>query len=377
MQNVLFETDNTAVKTQGIKYAGSKLKLLPQILTLTRKTGAKTVLDGFSGSTRVSQALAQSGYAVTSNDIAVWSETLARCYLCNKKSPAEYKELIDHLNNTPSKDGWFTSHYGGLPNDGSAIQKDGLKRPWQIHNTRKLDGIREEIDKLNLDNVTKSVALTSLMLAMDEVESTLGHFSSYLAEWSSRSYKMMKMQVPQLFCNENQHTVFRNDIFETIRSRHFDLAYLDPPYGSNNEKMPPSRVRYCAYYHVWTSICLNDKPNVFGKAKRRVDSSDTKSCSVFEEFRKGDNGHFIAVGAIDKLIQSVDAKYIILSYSSGGRATAGELSETLNRSGTLLETVEIAYKMNVMADMKWTNEWTRDVSKPNREFLFLLKKYKP
>jgi adenine-specific DNA-methyltransferase len=375
MQNVLFDTGNVTVpKTQGIKYAGSKLKLLPQILNLVRKTGAKTVLDGFSGSTRVSQALAQSGYTVTSNDIAIWSETLARCYLCNQKSPKEYQELIDHLNNVPSQDGWFTRHYGGLPKDGSAIQTDGLKRPWQIHNTRKLDGIREEIDKLNLDIVTKSIALTSLMLAMDDVESTLGHFSSYLAEWSPRSYKMMTMRVPQLFRNENQHTIFRNDIFDTIKDRTFDLAYLDPPYGSNNEKMPPSRVRYCAYYHVWTSICLNDKPKVFGKAKRRIDSSDTKSSSVFEEFRKGNNGRFLAVEAIENLIRSVKAKYVILSYSSGGRATAEELSETLNRSGTLLETLEIDYKMNVMADMAWTNEWIRDVSKPNREFLFLLEK---
>ena len=78
--------------------------------------------------------------------------------------------------------------------------------------------------------------------------------------------------------------------------------------------------------------------------------------------------------AIEKLIELVKAKYIILSYSSGGRATAEELSETLNRSGTLLETIEIDYKMNVMADMKWTNEWTRDASKPNREFLFLMEK---
>jgi adenine-specific DNA-methyltransferase len=66
-------------RTQGIKYAGSKLKLLPRILNLIGRTDAKVILDGFSGSTRVSQALAQSGYTVTSNDIAVWSETLARC----------------------------------------------------------------------------------------------------------------------------------------------------------------------------------------------------------------------------------------------------------------------------------------------------------
>jgi adenine-specific DNA-methyltransferase len=364
----------TIPKTQGIKYAGSKLKLLPQILQLIAPLEVETILDGFAGSTRVSQAFAQSGYTVTSNDIAVWSQVLATCYLKNRKQPNEYKELIEHLNNVPAEDGWFTQYYGGLPNDGSAIQTDGFKRPWQIHNTRKLDGIRNEIDRLNLNKQVQAVMLTSLMLAMDEVDSTLGHYSSYLADWSPRSYKMMAMKVPQLFVNDKEHTVLQGDIFETITNRQFDLAYFDPPYGSNNEKMPPSRVRYCAYYHIWTSVCLNDKPKLFGKVKRRKDSSDVESASVFEEFRKGKNGRFLAVEAIEKLLKNVNARYILLSYSSGGRATAEELSETLNSNGTLLESIEVNYKKNVMADMKWTNEWTADAEKPNREFLFLLEK---
>ncbi|MDR3183193.1 MAG: DNA adenine methylase [Planctomycetaceae bacterium] len=375
IQQTLFHNGFIAIpKTQGIKYAGSKLKLLPKILELTAQSGVKTVLDGFSGSTRVSQALAQSGYTVTSNDIAVWSEVIATCYLKNQKLPGEYKELIDHLNAVPATDGWFSKHYGGLPNGGSALQDDGLKRPWQIHNTRKLDAVREEIDRLHLDIVTKCVALTSLMLAMDEVDSTLGHYVSYLSDWSPRSYKMMHLRVPQLFRNEKQHTVLCNDIFETVKGSSFDLAYFDPPYGSNNEKMPPSRVRYSSYYHIWTSVCLNDKPEIFGKAKRRVDTSDTASSSVFEEFRQGSNGRFLAVAAIDKLIQTVNAKYILLSYSSGGRATAEEIYETLHKNGNLLETVEIDYKKNVMADMKWTHEWTADAAKPNKELLFLLEK---
>ena len=46
-----------APPTEGVKYAGSKLKLIPYILRLIKKVDAKTVLDGFSGTTRVSQAL--------------------------------------------------------------------------------------------------------------------------------------------------------------------------------------------------------------------------------------------------------------------------------------------------------------------------------
>jgi adenine-specific DNA-methyltransferase len=360
--------------TEGIKYAGSKLKLLPYILQLIRKVDAKTILDGFSGTTRVSQALVKSGYTVLANDIAVWSEVFGSCYLLNKKTPADYQELIDHLNNVKPIDGWFTEHYGGQPNGGRAVQNDGFKKPWQIHNTRKLDAIREEIDRLSLPSVDKAVALTSLILALDEVDSTLGHFVSYLQDWSPRSYNELVLKVPNVFVNEKKHKVFRQDIFDLVKEIGADLAYFDPPYGSNNEKMPPSRVRYASYYHLWTTICLNDRPKLFGKAKRRKDTSDVVAGSIFEEFRRNSSGKFIAVEAIDRLIKSTNARWILLSYSSGGRATAEELNQVLTETGKILDFVEVDYKKNVMADMKWTNEWLRDSQQPHREFLFLIEK---
>lgn len=373
--NLLFEELNTVTPpTEGIKYAGSKLKLLPQILSLCDGLDVETVLDGFSGSTRVSQAFAQLDYSVIASDRSVWSYTLGNCYLKNKAAKSEYQELIDHLNATPGYDGWFTENYGGLDYDGGAIQPDGSKKPWQSKNTRKLDGIRDEIDRLQLDELTKSVALTSLILAMDKVDSTLGHFTSYLKKWSPRSYNDMKLVVPKLFINEKENRVLKGDIFETLSDINCDLAYFDPPYGSNNEKMPPSRVRYSSYYHVWTSIIENDRPALFGAAGRREDTRDTNSSSVFEEFRKDSSGQFIAINAIKKLITEVKSKYVALSYSSGGRATAEELNQILKSNGNILKVIEVDYKKNVMAGMKWTDEWLRDAEEPHREFIFLLEK---
>jgi adenine-specific DNA-methyltransferase len=42
-----------APPTEGIKYAGSKLKLIPHILQMVKSVDAHTVLYGFSGTTRV------------------------------------------------------------------------------------------------------------------------------------------------------------------------------------------------------------------------------------------------------------------------------------------------------------------------------------
>ena len=363
-----------APSTEGIKYAGSKQKLLPHILSLARKVSPETVLDAFAGTTRVSQAFAQTGYTVVANDVAAWSAVFASCYLLNQHSKAHYAPLIEHLNSLPPVDGWFTEHYGGDPGNGCSVGLDGLKKPWQRQNTQRLDAIRTEIDQLQVSAIERTVLLTNLIRALDEVDSTLGHYASYLNEWSPSSFKQLHLKVPSLLPKTAPHSVHQRDIFDLIPSVEVDLAYLDPPYGSNNEKMPPSRVRYGAYYHVWTSVVQNDQPPVFGKAKRRADTSDTLSASIFEEFRRNGQSQLIAVEAIRQTLATIRARHIILSYSSGGRATAQELNQVILENGRLLEVVEVDYRRNVMAGMRWTNEWIRDAEEPNREFLFLVEK---
>lgn len=353
-------------KTEGIKYAGSKLKILPYIFEMVNQLkDVETVLDGFSGTTRVSQAFAQLGYSTSSNDISVWSEVFATCYLISNRTNAYYQELIDYLNNLQGVDGWFTENYGG-----SELE---LKKPFQLKNTRKLDAIRDEIDNLNLIWEDKCMLLTSLIYAMDKVDSTLGHYAAYLSDWSPRSFKDLVMKLPLRFTLQGNNKVYRDDIFNTVSKNQFDLVYFDPPYGSNNEKMPPSRVRYASYYHLWTTIIQHDKPTLFGKANRREDSRDLLSASVFEEFRKSESGDFLAMKALSRLIEETNAHYMLLSYSSGGRATKQQLIDMISNSGKLLEIKMINYQKNVMSSMRSTNEWINNEEKHN-EYLFLMEK---
>ena len=359
------KSNKKKIETYGIKYTGSKLKILPYILDIVKELkDVKTVLDGFAGTTRVSQALAASGYEVTVNDISIWSKTFANCFLVAKKPDEFYQKYIDELNSLAGKEGWFTKTYSA----------ENLKKaPFQTKNLMKLDAIRERIDEYDLEPVDKDVLLTSLVFALDKVDSTIGHFASYLSEWSPRSYNDLVLTMPKLMRCEQPIKVFDSDIFKILEDNEWDLAYFDPPYGSNNEKMPPSRVRYASYYHIWKTVILNDKPDLFGAVGRREDSKDIIAGSRFEEFRKDDSGHYLATEAIRELAYKTKAKYLLFSYSNGGRATKQELLDIFNEVGTIIKVVEIDYKMNVMSGMQWTYEWLNEERK-NVEYLFLVKK---
>lgn len=351
-------------ETEGIKYAGSKLKILPFILDMAGKLPVTSVLDAFSGTTRVAQAFSKMGYDTTANDISVWSKVFATCYLLSAKADSFYAPYIEELNALKGYRGWFSQHYGGEDETG--------KKPFQMKNTMRLDAIRDRIEEYNLAWEDKCVLLTSLIHALDAVDNTLGHYAAYLSGWSERSHRDIVLKLPRRPVLTTKNKVIQGDAFEAVKTYH-DLAYLDPPYGSNNEKMPPSRVRYAAYYHLWKTIILNDRPVLFGKANRREDTRDTASPSVFEAYRKNDSGKHIAMQAIQTLIEQTNAHFILLSYGSGGRATKEELYDILHSNGKVIAAREINYKKNVMSHMRWTHEWVNSDG-DYKEYLFLLEK---
>lgn len=359
----------SSITTEGIRFAGSKNKIIPFILEVLEESAphAEKILDGFSGTTRVSQAFKKIGKQVICNDCADISKIFGQCYLLNRKAPDYYQEIIDYLNRLPGEVGWFTENYGGLPNSGNSTQEDGKKRLWQIHNSMKLDSIRKKIDDLTSDEIEKSVLLTSLILAMDSVDSSLGHQVSYLRSWSKRSYKDAILKVPFLILDNREHMVYQKDIFE-VADKKVDLVYYDPPYGTNNEETKTTRVRYNSYYHVWKSIVLYDKPKTFGEANRREDSKDKYNKSPFESCDKK-----VVKDSIYELIKITKAPKIIFSYSNRGRVPIKELLSLLSQ--WKIKSFEIPYKTNVMTDLKKHGlSANTNYLEENKEYLFFINK---
>ena len=246
------------------------------------------------------------------------------------------------LNKLEGKTGLLTKLYGGSGNSKLSEGLDGKKKMFQYHNTQKADRILEIIEKENINE--RYVLLTSLILALDKVDSSIGHQASYLRQWSNRSYKLMVLEVPRYNIYTQCHKIFKENIFDLIKKINVDLAYFDPPYSSNNEKMPASRVRYNSYYHIWTTICLNDNPKVFGACNRRTDSRDS-NISVFEEFKKDKTtGEYITTLKIKELIKNTNAKYILFSYSNNGRTDKNSFIRILNSIKMNYKFFEFSYK---------------------------------
>ena len=347
------------IKTQGIQYAGSKLKMLPIIADII-PPDMHFVLDGFSGTTRVSQLFSQMGYKVWANDIAPWSFVFANCYLKSKKPDSFYQSIIDQLNHILPQKGWFSENYGGLPDD--------MKKPFQLKNMQKLDAIRNQIDALALDDTDKSVLLTSLIEALNRVDSTIGHYTSYLKHWSKRSYKDLLLKMPKRVLSHQEHIVTQQDVFDILPKQQFDLVYFDPPYGSGNNKMPSSRVRYNAYYHFLKTVILNDHPALFGKNARREDSKDKFNKNPFEDYHP-----HVAANALYQLIKQANTQYVLLSYNSNGRITRSEIVDILYAHGKILKALSCDFKQNNMANLTTTNEWI-NADTAHQEYLFLLEK---
>ena len=359
--------------TEGIRYTGSKKSIIPRILEMIQKHcgDVKTILDACVGTTRVSQAFRQAGYAVTANDLAVYSQVFGRCYLMNDNSSSHYEGWIRHLNNLKGVNGWFSKHYGGLVTshkDGNAVQEDGKKRPWQRHNTRKLDAILDEIPKLTQNEVERSVLLTSTMLAMDKVDNTMGHQVAYLKQWSKRSYTQMKLSVPQLIPEGEPCSISNKSIFDI--EKEYDLVYLDPPYGTNNQKTKTTRVRYRSYYHLWTTVCQNDAPTLHGAALRRQDASSDSlpgGISIFEH-----TDHDTVYKATKRLIEQLNCRYVLFSYANKAKLSEKDLREIFG-AYQILDFAVFEHKENAMKHATINDAWLGDQRK-NQEFLILVEK---
>lgn len=288
-----------------IKYIGSKRVLVPKILSLVEAVNSaascRTVADLFSGTARVGHALKSAGYQVTSNDLLTYSYVLSQALVAADERlypEARVGKLLRHLNGLPPQDGWFSDLYSRQA------------RYFHPKNAARIQAIRVAIDDVSQgDEILRAILLTSLMLAADKVDSTVGLQMAYLKSWAPRAFNEMVLTYPPLLPGIG--TAMQGEAIDAARSVHSDLAYLDPPYNQHS---------YLGNYHVWETLVLWDNPETYGVARKRIDCKSRKS--IFNHKRT-------ASIALTALLASIKAPHIILSFSDEGFAVAEDIEAVL------------------------------------------------
>jgi len=284
-----------------IKYIGSKRRLIPVLGDLFSKSGAKTTLDLFTGTTRVAQEFKRRGGLVTAVDLSRYSKVFADCWITTDSNSVDQRELSDalrHLSSIPGKPGYFTDTF--------CIQS----RFFQPKNGERVDAIREVLEAEYRDSPLFPVLLTSLILAADRVDSTTGVQMAYVKQWAARSFNDLELRLPELLPGTG--SAIRGDAIELApKLGPFDLAYLDPPYNQH---------RYFSNYHIWETLVAWDKPEHYGVACKRVDNRDDTTKSRFNEKRN-------MASAFRSVIKSLEAETLVISYNNESWVSEEELKD--------------------------------------------------
>jgi adenine-specific DNA-methyltransferase len=289
-----------------IKYLGSKRALLPVIGAIAQAIGAKTALDLFSGTTRVAQEFKRQGIQVSAVDCATYSHILAQTFIaCDATTVSlpELQEALAQLMSLPGKRAYFTKTFCEA------------SRFFQVKNGMKIDAIRDEIERCFTGSPLYPILLTSLMLAADRVDSTVGVQMAYLKQWAPRSYRDIELTAPTLIPGTGT-AVLGDALTQAEALGHFDLAYLDPPYNQH---------RYFTNYHIWETLMRWDAPAYYGKACKRIDARDTEGRSPF-------NSRKTMPAALRASIEATDAEVMVVSLNNEAWVTAETIQSWLTDS---------------------------------------------
>lgn len=309
-----------------IKYIGSKRKLLPIILDVVRDLGTevRSAIDLFSGTSRVGHALKGAGYQVFSNDVNAYARTLATCYVQADRDDVERdaRRIIAELNALPGSAGYFTATFCER------------SRFFQPKNGARVDAMREAIATKGLAPELEATVLVSLMEAADRVDSTTGLQMAYLKSWAARAHNDIELRFPNVLprAAHGKGRALQANALDAVGLLEADVAYIDPPYNQHS---------YIGNYHIWESLVLWDKPEVYGVACKRVDVRQRQS--VFNSKKQ-------FFQALSDTVLSVQAKYLVVSFNDEGYVGRGALEALLSQRGNVV-TLENDFKRYVGAQI--------------------------
>jgi adenine-specific DNA-methyltransferase len=276
-------------------------------------------LDGFAGSGVVGKFFnSKYNFIVYSNDLEYYS-WIINYSLIKVNYSEKLANIINNLNlitkpMDTTKYSLITLNYSE-----SGAEK---RKFWTVSNAEKADGIIECIkNMLSVNSITIDeyyFLLGSLISSFDKVANTASVYGAYLKKYKTSSLKTFNISpihTINSIVNFEQNKVFNLDINSNIITDEiYDIVYLDLPYNSR---------QYSTNYHPLNFIAKYDSLIIpYGKTgliKNSNKSNYSIKKNVLETFQN--------------LIESLNTKYIMVSYNNEGLMNSKEIIKILKTKG--------------------------------------------
>jgi adenine-specific DNA-methyltransferase len=306
-----------------MKYIGNKTRVINFIEDSLKKEkidyNHKKIIDLFAGTGSVSTFFLKNGSTVYSCDNMLYSicEQYRVNFFSNEPDFKELSSILDdcsldgvlkYLNNMPFVKGYFYDNYAPSGKYGRKYFSD--------ENAMKIDAIRSEIEnwKELLSNEKFLFLLGILMCAADKVSNTSGTYGAYLKIWRSMALKKLVLEKPE-FLSNGKNVIELSDVVDFVKKyKKVDIVYMDPPYNKR---------QYASNFHVLENIVAYDKQELKGKTGLRDYSSQKSDYCIKNKVKK----------SFQELVDNIDTRYLIMSYSTEGLLSVDDILEVLNKKG--------------------------------------------
>ncbi len=183
-------------------------------------------------------------------------------------------------------------------------------------NAMRIDFIRETIGSWResglIDEGEFCYLLACLIEGVPSVSNTTGTYGAYLKTWEKRSYKEFEMVRLPVTDNGRKNQCFNTDANKLIREIEGDILYMDPPYNTR---------QYASNYHLLETVSRYDSPQLRGVTGMRDYSGQKSLYCMRSEVKE----------TFEDLVEKARFPHLILSYSTDGLMTAGDIEEILER----------------------------------------------
>ncbi len=301
------------------RYIGSKSRLIDQITDhIGRPKQGGFFVDAFCGTGVVAEAAAAQGWNVRINDslhsavISAGARLISHDQAAFKKLGG-YANAIARLNAAKPMFGFMWREYSPASFDSCGIER----RYFTEENAARIDAMRAVISEWretgDIDEIEERLLIADLFGALNRVANIAGTFGCFLSKWTAQSQGKIAMRCRGLKSLNVLVEASVGDVFD-VSNNHHDLVYLDPPY---------TKRQYASYYHILETVALGDEPKVLGVAGLRP-WKDRASDFCYKTR---------ALQTLSRLVQSLKAPRVLLSYSSEGHICMQSMKAELSKIG--------------------------------------------